>query len=103
MRVILISRGGFTGAAGEERREVEVDELDPSDAGALRALVGAADLARLPARLRSASPKPWHFSYTLTVDDDGGARTVTFDDDSASDALRALVERVTELVEARQG
>lgn len=91
MRLSLQSVGGFTGPAGARTRSVDLDQVPPDEAAHLRALVQAADLARLPPTLMKQRPQPWDFVYTLTVDD-GARHCVRFHCDAAPPPLRELVE-----------
>jgi hypothetical protein len=88
MRLSLHSVGGFTGPAGAQTHNVDVERLPAADAARVRALVQALDPAHLPATLLKARPQSWDFTYTLTVDD----RQVRFHLDAAPAALRDLVE-----------
>jgi hypothetical protein len=89
MKLSLQCVGGFTGPAGAQTHTVDVDALPAADAGRLRALVQALDVACLPAALMKARPQPWDFVYTLTVDD-GAAHAIRFHSDAAPAALRDL-------------
>ena len=88
MHLSLHSVGGFTGPAGAQTHNVDVDRLPAADAARVRALVQALDVEHLPATLLKARPQSWDFTYTLTVDD----RQVRFHLDAAPAALRDLVE-----------
>jgi hypothetical protein len=91
MRLSLHCVGGFTGPAGAQTRDVDVDSLTASDAARARGLVRALDLAQLPPTLLKARPQSWDFTYTLTIDD-GTPHQVRFHLDAAPPALRELVE-----------
>jgi hypothetical protein len=88
MRLSLHCVGGFTGAAGAQTWNVDVDQLPAAKAARLRALVQALDPAHLPATLLKPQPQPWDFTYTLAIDD----RQVRFHLDAAPAPLRDLVE-----------
>jgi hypothetical protein len=88
MRLSLHSVGGFTGPAGAQTRNVDVDRLPAADAARVRALVQALDPAHLPATLLKARPQSWDFTYTLQID----GREVRFHLDAAPPPLRDLVE-----------
>jgi hypothetical protein len=92
MRLSLRSVGGFTGEAGAETRQVDLDHLPAASAEPLRRLVAQVDPFALPSRLEKSAPQPWDFRYTLTVDDGGRRHTITFHKDAVSPALRELVE-----------
>jgi hypothetical protein len=91
MRLSLQCVGGFTGPAGAQTRNVDVDRLAAQEGTRVRGLVQALDLARLPPTLLKARPQSWDFTYTLTIDD-GTPRQVRFHLDAAPAALRELVE-----------
>lgn len=91
MRLSLHCVGGFTGPAGAQTRDVDVDALPAPDAARLHGLVQALDLARLPPTLMKPRPQPWDFVYTLTVDD-GACHQVRFHTDGAPPALRELTD-----------
>jgi len=93
MRLALHAVGGFTGPAGAQTRSVDVHALPAAARARLRALVAALDPGHLPPALLKPRPQPWDFTYTLTIDDDGGpARQVRFHIDAAPQPLRELVE-----------
>jgi hypothetical protein len=91
MRLSLHCVGGFTGAAGAQAWNVDVDQLPAAEAARVRALVAALDPAHLPATLLKPRPQPWDFTYTLAIDN-GAQRQVRFHLDAAPAALRELVE-----------
>jgi hypothetical protein len=91
MRLSLHCVGGFTGPAGAQTRDVDVDSLTASEGTRVRGLVQALDLAQLPPTLLKARPQSWDFTYTLTIDD-GTPHQVRFHLDAAPPALRELVE-----------
>lgn len=91
MKLVLRKWGGFTGKAGAEVHEVDLDALPQAEASRLRALVQGARLDALPAKLTKDQPQPWDFRHSLTVvGDDGSERTVEFHEDAAPEELRAL-------------
>ncbi|KQV50134.1 protealysin inhibitor emfourin [Massilia sp. Root335] len=91
MRLSLHCVGGFTGPAGAQTRDVDVDSLPAAKGTRVRGLVQALDLAQLPPTLLKPRPQSWDFTYTLTIDD-GTPRQVRFHLDAAPPALRELVE-----------
>ncbi len=100
MKLVLRSGGGFTGKAGEEVHAVDLERLSEADARSLQDLVRAADFFALPDQVRNPAPRPWDFTHCLSVSEDGREHTVTFHEDAAPPALRALVERIHELGDA---
>lgn len=91
MRLSLHCVGGFTGPAGAQTREVDLDRLPAAEAQRLQALLQAADLARLPPSLLKSRPQPWDFVYTLTVEN-GARRQLRFHTDAAPAPLSELVD-----------
>ena len=90
MRVRLERSGGFANI----RRTVTVDDaaLPPERAEELRRLVAAADLATFPENPTPRAGRPDRFVYRLTVEDEGGARSVTVSEDTAPEAFRRLLD-----------
>jgi hypothetical protein len=91
MRLSLHCVGGFTGAAGAQAWNVDVDRLPAAEAARVRALVAALDPAHLPATLLKPRPQSWDFTYTLAIDD----KQVRFHLDAAPAPLRELVKILT--------
>ncbi|GIF25695.1 hypothetical protein BJ973_003973 [Actinoplanes tereljensis] len=98
MRVSLTTHGGLAAPINSRRppRTLDTDRMPAATAGQLRRLV-AAVLAEggggRPDRGRDA------MTYTITIDDDGRAATVTGSDTSMSaafGALLSLIERQTD-------
>ncbi|HEY2028216.1 MAG TPA: protealysin inhibitor emfourin [Myxococcales bacterium] len=97
MKLILRKWGGFTGKAGAEVHECDLDSLPPAEAERLRKLVKDAQLDALPAKLTKESPQSWDFHHALTViGDDGSERTVEFHEDAATPQLRAVASEVAQ-------
>jgi hypothetical protein len=97
VKLVLRKWGGFTGKAGAEVHEVDLDSLPEAEAARLRKLVGDAQLDVLPAKLTNEKPQPWDFHHTLTVvRDDGSERTVEFHEDAAPPGLRALTSELAQ-------
>ena len=92
MKLVLRKWGGFTGKAGAEVHELDLDTLPPAEAERLRKL---AEHARsLPAKLSKSAPQPWDFKHSLTIEDGGKSRTVEFHEDAATPELKALAAEV---------
>lgn len=97
MKLILRKWGGFTGKAGAEVHECDLDSLPKAEAERLRKLVQDAQLDALPAKLTKDNPQPWDFRHSLTVvRDDGSERTVEFHEDAATPQLRALTSELAQ-------
>ena len=94
MRVTLKIVGGFTGRAGAETYDVDVDQLPAADADRIRNLVHAARFAAQPATIKKPAPQSWDFLHELTVEDADGTHTVQFHPDAAPVELRDLGDAV---------
>jgi len=81
--------------------EIDTASLPPEEAQALREMVDAAGIYDLPAKPDAPAPGSDRFSYTLTVDDAGRQHSVEVGEAGASDALRALLRRLTILARRR--
>lgn len=90
MKVRLERSGGFANV----RRTTALDAttLSPERAAELGRLVAAAGLATFPEAPTPRAGKPDHFVYHLTVEDEGGVRTVTVSEDSASEGMLQLLD-----------
>lgn len=97
MHLVLRSTGGFTGPAGAATRTVELSTLSAALSDQLRRLVQACDFFALPSSLLKTAPQSWDFLYTLRIEADGRAHTVSYHLDAAPAALREL----TAIVDAR--
>ena len=91
MRIAFERTGGFAGMTVSG--EVDTASLPPEEAQALREMVDAAGVYDLPAR--PSAPGADRFQYTLTVEDEGRRHTVEVGEAGASDALLALLRRLT--------
>jgi hypothetical protein len=94
LKIVLRKWGGFTGKAGAEVHELDVDSLPPAEASRLRQMVQGAGFSQLPGRLVKPAPQPWDFSYSLTIEEGGQSHTVEFHQDAISPALQALVQEL---------
>ena len=95
MRIQFERTGGFAGMT--VRGDIDTDSLPAEEAQALRKMIEAADVYSLPAKLASPTPGADRFQYTLTIEDEGRRHTVELGEGAASDALRALLRRLTVL------
>jgi hypothetical protein len=91
MDITVRRTGGFAGIARTAR--VRTDDLDPTAADELRALVGEADL---PA-VRSAPSGADRFQYEIHVRDGGCEQRAIVHDGAMPEPVRRLVDRVQEL------
>jgi hypothetical protein len=97
MRVSVERSGGFANI----RRTFAADakKLAPPQAEEMRQLVEAADLIHFPEEPTPRPGRPDRFYYRITIEHEGGARTVTVAEDSAPAALQQLVEWVQRLAQ----
>ena len=92
MRIRIVQSGGFAGLRRE--RVVETDELPQGLREALEGLIESTTFFSLPARLVTDLPDV--IQYRVRVEKAARIHEVTFDDESATEAMRTLVERVFE-------
>jgi hypothetical protein len=98
MRVSLERSGGFANI----RRTFAADakKLHPTQAEELRRLVEAADLIHFPEEPTPRPGRPDRFYYRITIEHEGGERTVTVAEDSAPAALQRLIDWVQRLAQS---
>ncbi len=94
MKLSLEVTGGFTGPAGKQKVEVELDQLPPDRAAKLRA-----DLEQIPASAWGSSfllphPKPWDFRHVLSVTSGDQPRVITFQRGAGPPALTKIAEEL---------
>jgi hypothetical protein len=97
LRIHFQRTGGFAGAAARRSCTVDAGSLPAPEAGELRDLVQAADVAALASHesARSASARPDAFRYRLVVDSGGEQHTLEFGDSDLPASLRPLVSWLT--------
>src|SRR5262245_13842817 len=91
MRLALSRFGGLIGTAGPTVT-VDTDSLDHDSASRLRNLLDRAAFFELPDEIESPRAKP--DAYELTVTDGEREKSVSFDYQSAPEALRQLANAV---------
>jgi Emfourin len=89
MRVTVVQGGGLAGLV--RTTSADTASLAPTDAAALRAMVGAADVFGLPSRLGPAATRPDALAYEVTVEDGAHRHTVRASDQALPEELRALI------------
>ena len=98
MRISLVRTGGVAGM----RREATIDtaDLGPGDSDEIHRLVNAA--ADEPAAAKTPEPArgPDRFHYTLTIEDRGQRRALTFAEERTPERLRPLLDAVWRAAEA---
>ena len=94
--------GGFAPLGGASRRLcVDDSDLEGPTAAELSILVETAWAQGVAGAAVSGMPDV--FVYHLSVTDESGCRTATFDDVTASPEMHALVARIVDLVDASRG
>jgi hypothetical protein len=97
VKLVLEVTGGFTGPAGTQRVELELEQLPAAEATQLRS-----DLEQIPETawgntFALAHPKPWDFRNVLSVKSGDRDQVVTFHTGAGPAALtriaKALLER----------
>ena len=101
MRITLRVVGGFTGRAGAEVYEVDVDRLPHDEASRLQRLVAAAGFFSLAPDVRKPAPASWDFLHELTIADGNKIHTVRFHLDAVPTALRTLCDEI--IAQAQRG
>jgi hypothetical protein len=98
VKISLVRTGGVAGM----RREATIDtaDLGPRDSEEIHRLVNAA--ADEPAAAKAPEPAhgPDRFHYTLTIEDGGRRRALTFAEERTPERLRPLLEAVWRAAEA---
>jgi hypothetical protein len=98
VRIDLTMEGGFAPLGGPARRfSLDASELEAAEAARLDTLIAAVWQKPLPEADLSGMPDV--FVYHVSVTDESGCRSATFDDVTASPDLHALVARVLALAE----
>ena len=85
----LVQSGGLAGLTLVA--EVDVDDLPPDEAVAVRRALDTADLPALAARPSPPPAGPDRFSYELTVDAGGGRRCVKLQEPDVPAELRPVL------------
>ena len=96
MRIEFTRSGGFAGLS--VRLALESAELPAGEREALEALIHQAGFFELPDRL--LSPAADAFQYDLAIEREGLRHAVRLDERGAPEAVRPLLQRLTELARA---
>ncbi len=100
MKRILFERtGGLTGR--KVSLDLDLDQLPPDQARTLSLLLEQADFFNLPADLVPPSARD-AFIYTLTLEAEMQVHTIRFGDTTAPNALRPLLEDLSQRARARR-
>lgn len=96
MKLLLEVSGGFTGPAGKQRVEVDLDQLPPAEAAKLRAELEHIPASAWGSTFSLAHPKPWDFRHVLSVTSADGVRVVTFQSGAGPAALSEIAKSLRE-------
>ena len=100
MQIHFERTGGVTGRSLTATLDTET--LSPEEAHRLREMVDAAGFFELPAVIVTPAPGVDRFYYTLTVDTAGRQHTVHTSDAAAPEALRPLLDWLTDVARRTQ-
>jgi len=78
VKLVLEVTGGFTGPAGKQRVELDLDQLPPAESAKLRAYLEQIPESAWGKEFALPHPKPWDFKHTLRLISEHGERAVTF-------------------------
>ncbi len=95
MKIYLKRTGGFTGIPFSV--DIDTDQLEDEERGALAALVEAAQFYALPEKIPSTGQGVDRFQYRITVEEAGRSHTVEAGESGLPDSLQALIGHVTGL------
>ena len=101
VHVQLVQSGGLAGLTLVA--DVDVDDLPPDAAVAVRRALDTADLPSLAARPPSPPAGPDRFSYELTVDGRGERRCVKLQEPDVPAELRPVLTALLPLARPRRG
>ncbi|HEX7253038.1 MAG TPA: protealysin inhibitor emfourin [Thermoanaerobaculia bacterium] len=92
MKISLVRTGGVAGM----RREATIDtaNLGPRDSEEIHRLVNAAADEPASAKTSARPGGPDRFHYTLTIEDGGRRRALTFEEERTPERLRTLLDAV---------
>ena len=99
MRIDFVRSGGFAGIS--LTAHIDSGMLLPDEAAALEKKVSDANFFGLPEQIKSASPGPDRFEYSVTIASSVRTHTVVVSEALVSDQLRPLLDHLTDL--ARTG
>ena len=87
------------------RREATIDtaELGPRDSEEIHRLVNAAADESATAKTSAGPGSPDRFHYTLTIEDGGRRRALTFEEERTPERLRPLLDAVWRAAAAGSG
>lgn len=95
VRVSIVRAGGLAGLVATT--VVDSASLPPEAARALRAKVEQTGLFALPTRIGSGTDQPDHFTYKVTVEDQGHSHAVSLSEEDLPGPLGALISWIDSL------
>jgi hypothetical protein len=98
-RILFERTGGLMGR--KVSLDLDLDELPPDQARTLSLLLEQADFFNLPANLVSPAARD-AFIYTLTLEAEAQVQTIRFGDATVPDALRPLLEDLSQRARTRR-
>jgi hypothetical protein len=101
MRVYFERSGGFAGMLLSTT--VNTDSLPNDEALYFQTTIEESGFFDIPDRLMGSEGGADRFHYRLTVEASGREHTVEFSDSATPEALRPLVERLTNLARSSRG
>lgn len=96
MKVELEVSGGFSGPAGKQTTEVDLNQLPAPEAATLRREVESVPAASWGNSFLDQHPKPWQFRHVLRVTEGGAQRSAVFHLDHGPAALSAIAKQLLE-------
>ncbi len=102
MKIVLEITGGFTGKAGKQVIDIDLDQLPSHVASEMQNLIGAVPSSVWGGTYLASHPRPWDFTHELSVRD-GEARSVTFHSGQGHEVLTTLAQRIIDYNASQRG
>jgi hypothetical protein len=99
MRIEFVRSGGFAGLF--LTANIDLQTLPPDESATFEREINDTAFFELPEQIKSSFPMPDRFEYQITVTSPQRTHTVTVSESLVTDALRLLVDHLTDL--ARTG
>jgi hypothetical protein len=96
VKLVLEVTGGFTGPAGKQRVEVELEQLPAAEAAQLRTELEEIPETAWGSTFSLAHPKPWDFRHVLSVTSRERDQVVTFHNGAGPPALTRIAKSLLE-------
>jgi hypothetical protein len=101
MRIFFERSGGFAGRT--LTAELDTTSLSPDEAQKIRKMVEEAGFFHLPASIPAPARGADALEYVVTVEEQGKQHTVRATEMTVPDALRPLLEHLTQVARAKRG